>query len=491
MKLISRIFLASLIGLVLAFGFAFWFLDLFTRPILDQVLLLVLPAAAFGYLGFFALDLSWRRFKESLKISISTAEVLAFLRVNRAGFLLAILFFFIYFYVALQLNPAHVDTVDNFLDADNSSWMHRLADPGGHKIEMRGPHPFAYLILRPFGLLLYFFTRDVFLSAILLNTLAGALCVFLTWFYFKRHTQSTIYALLIASLLGMATSHFFFGSVVETYIFSALLLITFFVLLQRNESSLGGLVFASLITFGITLTNFVQTWLGFVVSRPRIKEIIRFSGLVISFSVIFSLVQAALYPSSKLFFLPSDAQAEEEFAFSPFNEPSWRVIGRVVLLIRTIFLYTVVAPQPYVFTTEVGGTFPRFNFFKIAPEIFSYSSYHGWTNLLIIVWAIILFLAGLLFLIDLFRTRKIDIRLSFIFCILFNFILHLYYGYEPFLYSPDWAYALIFFVGVSFSRFSTHKIFQVGLTIFLLFLLINQWQFFNYIFTVIAPFMNR
>jgi hypothetical protein len=295
---------------------------------------------------------------------------------------------------------------------------------------------------------------------------------------------------LIASLLGLSTSHFFFASVVETYIFSALVLIVFCVLLQKNESSIGSLVFVSVITFGITLTNFVQTFIGFVVSRPRIKEVIRFAGLAISLSVIFSLVQAALYPSSKLFFLPAGAQAEEEFTFSPFHQESWRVIGRILLLIRTVFLYTVVAPQPYVFTMEVGGTFPRFNFFKIAPEIFSYSSYHGWTNLLIIAWAMILFFAGLLFVIDLFRTRKVDIRLGLLLCILFNFALHLYYGYEPFLYSPDWAYALIFFTGLSFSRFSAHKIFLAGMTIFVIALLINQLQFFNYVFTSIAPFMS-
>ena len=94
-------------------------------------------------------------------------------------------------------------------------------------------------------------------------------------------------------------------------------------------------------------------------------------------------------------------------------------------------------------------------------------------------------------MLDLLRTRKVDIRLGLLLCILFNFVLHLYYGYEPFLYSPDWAYALIFFIGLSFSRFSAHKIFLAGMMIFLLSLLINQWQFFTYIFAAIAPFMNR
>jgi hypothetical protein len=246
----------------------------------------------------------------------------------------------------------------------------------------------------------------------------------------------------------------------------------------------------SLITFGITLTNFVQTFIGFFIARPRIKEVIRFAGFTLSLGVIFSLIHAALYPSSKLFFLPSDAQAEEEFSFSPLGEPSWRIIGRIILLVRTIFLYTIVAPKPYVFTAEVGGTFPRFNFFKIAPETFSYGSYSGLGNLLILAWALLLFSAGVLFVIDLFRKRRVDIRLALLGCLLFNAALHFYYGYEPFLYSPDWAYALIFFVGLSLASLAGQKWIQAGMGIFVLALAVNQIQFFQFIFHTIAPFLK-
>jgi hypothetical protein len=479
-----------LIGFAIAFGFDFLFLNLSDRLIVDQVLLLFLPTLALSYLIFSFLETPHTFFQIPKRIFPPFNEVLSFIRANKDGIIIALLFLSVYFYMGLKLNPAEMDTVDNFLDADNSSWMRRIADPEGSSLEMRGPHPFAYLIFRPFGSLLTFFTQNFSLSAILLNTLAGALCVFLAWFYFKRQTQNSIYALLIAGLLGLSTSHFFFGSVVETYIFSALFLIIFFVLLQKNEQQIGALVFVSLITFGITLTNFIQTFIGFFVSRPRIKEIFQFAALPLSLGIIFSLVQAAWYPSSKIFFLPSDAQAEGEFTFSFFQEPSWRVLGRVLLLIRTFFLYTVVAPKPYVFTAEVGGTFPRFNFFKIAPETFSYSSYDGFGNLLIVTWLLLLCSAVLFFVIELFRTRKVDVRVGLVLCILFNFILHLYYGYEPFLYSPDWAYALIFFVGLSLAPLAGNKIFQLSLFVFLLGVALNQFHFFNFIFNVIFPYLT-
>jgi hypothetical protein len=80
----------------------------------------------------------------------------------------------------------------------------------------------------------------------------------------------------------------------------------------------------------------------------------------------------------------------------------------------------------------------------------------------------------------------VDVKFGLVLCILFNLVLHLYYGYEPFLYSPDWAYALIFFVGLSLAPFAGNRILQTGMLIFLLGLVLNQWQFFTFIFDVVA-----
>jgi hypothetical protein len=266
----------------------------------------------------------------------------------------------------------------------------------------------------------------------------------------------------------------------------------------------------SLLTFGITLTNFVQNFIAFLVSqtlkvshpthqsdktqktfRILLLSIFRFTALTISLGILISIIHAAWFPSSKLFFLLSDAQAEEEFAFSIFQEPVWRAVGRVLLLIRTILLYTVIAPQPFVFGKEVGGTFPRFNFFKIAPETFSYSSYNGLGTLIVLAWAILLFAAGVFFLWKLILTRKVDMSLALGLCVLFNFALHLNYGYEPFLYSPDWAYALIFFVALSLGPLAKNRFFQSGLLVFLILLAYNQFQFFQFIFKTIAPFIRQ
>jgi hypothetical protein len=414
-----------------------------------------------------------------------------------------LIFLAVYTTIGLKLNAPNIDTTDNYLDADNYSWMQRISAPDGYNLEMRGPHPFAYFVFRPLGWLLNVFTKNYGLSAILVNTLAGALCVFMAWMFIKRQFQDSIYALLIASLLGLSTAHIFFSSVIETYIFSAAALIGFVLILQKRTDSMSAPVAVSVITFGITLTNFVQNFIGFLVSlfehqpgeaqknfKVSVMRIFSFTALTLSLGIVISLIHAAWYPSSKLFFLLSDAQTEKEFAFSIFKEPAWRAIGRAILLVRTILLYTVIAPHPYVFVREVGGSFPRFNFFRITPETFSYSSYNGLGTLLVTAWAVLLLAAGALFLWNLIRTRKVNLSMALGLSVLFNFALHVNYGYEPFLYSPDWAYALIFFVALSLAPLAKNRFFQSGLLVFLILLAYNQFQFFKFIFETVAPFIH-
>jgi hypothetical protein len=95
-----------------------------------------------------------------------------------------------------------------------------------------------------------------------------------------------------------------------------------------------------------------------------------------------------------------------------------------------------------------------------------------------------------MFLVNLVRTRKVDLSLTFALCILFNFLLHINYGYEPFLYAPDWAYALVFFVSFALAPLAKNRAFQGGLFVFLVALAYNQMQFFQFIFETIAPYLK-
>ncbi len=483
----KKFFLAVCTAFGLSFGFNYFFLNLTNRPLVDQALALFFLTAALAWV----IHLAWsgaepfhlRRYS-SLSLNVGS------LRENAPGLLLALFFFVFYLWFGSQMRDFNMRQVDNVFDSDPASWVHRIASPDLAGKEMRGPHPFAYFIFRPLGWFLNFFTRDPFLSAMLLNALAGGACVFLAWLFIKRQFQSVAYALLIAGLLGMSTSHLVLGSIVETYIFSAFALILFCVILQSNPPSLAPLVASGALTFGITLTNFVQNAIAFLVARPRWREIVRFAGWTVAIAFILTYLHAAWYPSSKPFFLMSGIQNEGKFFAELLDAPEWRIKGRILLLARTILLYTVVAPNFHVLREEVGSTLPELRFFKITPGTFHYGGYDGWGDALAAVWALLFLTAAVAFAWNLARDRKAGLSFAFALCLAFNFALHMIYGEEPFLYSPDWAYALVFFVAFGLSPFRNNRYFQAGFLTFLAVLAYHQWQFLRAVLQTLLPYMN-
>lgn len=414
-----------------------------------------------------------------------------FARENLAGLILGGMFTLGYTALSFTFNHPGLDQTENFLAIDNFAWMGRLANPDGTEIEMRAVHPFAFFIFRPLvWLLSLLFNGDRYAATLLLVPLTGGLCVLLVYLFIKRWSGSETYALLTASLLGASTAHLVFGSFVESYIFSAAALLLFFLLLLEEKTHLFALVAVGTLTFGITITNFIQSFLGYAVARPKFKSIFMFGLLASALSITLTVLHAAAFPSALLFFDPAGAGVESDYAIPLVGAPSWRVAGRAVLLVRNIFLYSLVAPQPFILIEEVGGIFPRFNFFKITPGNYSYSTYDGLGTVLVLAWGLLLLAAGLVFLWKLLRARKFDLTAAFPLVILFNFGLHMTYGYEPFLYAADWTYALVLFVAASLSDFGKQRWFQIILLVFVALLMVNQWNFIHTMLAAISPFFK-
>jgi hypothetical protein len=145
MKLPLKLFVIILLAFTIAFAFNFFFMNLSERALIDQIFLVAFSTAALGYLIFSFLGNAAGQGNESVPLAakkkFNGTAVLSFLRENVYGFVLALIFFAVYTYIGLRLNSPKLDTVDNYLDADNSSWMTRIAAPNGYNFEMRGPHP--------------------------------------------------------------------------------------------------------------------------------------------------------------------------------------------------------------------------------------------------------------------------------------------------------------------------------------------------------------
>lgn len=489
----------SLLTVILAFIFALALIVLALRypNIFDYTRFTLTSASSAIFIAAWVLSSAWLAWtvktldERGWSACLQATRAFIFARKNMLGLLLAGMFTLGYTALSFTFNRPGLDQTENFLAIDNFAWMGRLAEPNGTNIEMRAVHPFAFFIFRPIvWLLSMLFNGDRYAATLLLVPLTGGLCVLLAYRFIKRWSGSETYALLSASLLGASAAHVVFSSFVESYIFSAAALLLFFLLLLDEKTHFLALVAVGTLTFGITITNFIQTFIGYVVARPKFKSIFMFGLLASALSITLTVLHAAIFPSALMFFDPAGAGVESDYAIPLIGAPAWKVIGRALLLVRNIFLYSIVVPQPFILTTEVGGVFPRFNFFKITPGSYSYSSFDVLGKLLVVAWLLLLLAAGLAFVWKLVRTRKFDLTAAFPLVILFNFALHMTYGYEPFLYAADWTYALVLFVTASLSDLGKQRWFQVILLVFIALLMVNQWNFIHTMLEAISLFFK-
>jgi len=443
-------------------------------------------------MGLALLSQSWSAFllNKLDQINWRDSRFIFWIKRNLPGLMLAFAIVVTTFALAIPFISTDSGAVDNYFDTDSVDWIQRLSAETENLLQLRSVHPFAFLILRPpTWLLSLFLNGNKFYAAILLNSLASGLCVYLTWLFFKRRTQNTAYSLLIAALLGLSNSHLILSTFLETYIFSAAALIAFLLLLESEDTSLKQLVPASLLVFGITITNFVQTCILYFMNPGRRRSFLLFAAVVVVIAIFAAFVQDIIYPSNDPFFIPSNLLGEKAYGFNFFEAEPRLILSRVNLLARHIALFDVVAPRPLILTKEVGCTFPCLQTFYKYRGVYVISSYIGFGSWLARSWFAALLLAGVFYLQSLLKSpQKPYLQSALILTVLFNFLLHMFYGDDPILYSPDWTYAVVFFFGISYENIASKKWFQALLLVFLSCLLVNNLDLFRKTLEAISPF---
>ncbi len=389
------------------------------------------------------------------------------------GIAIAAFFFVVYFIFASIFNRPAFDVDDIFFDSDGLLWRTRFTTEVYRDYYWRSVHPFALLLIRPLVALVSFFLKgDKLSGAFVLIAFSGALCVFLTWFFVKRTVGNSLYASLIASLLGASAAHLVFGSLIETYIFLAAVIMIFLVLLLK-DTSLFVLILTGLVSFGITITNFVQTVIALIFVRRDLKQWIKYMMIVGALAIPLALLNNFIYPNSQpYFFIPSGLSKEAGNTFTPSA-------GRGLAAVRVMFFHSIVAPDPLILREEIP--FLKVWIFKADPmRLSEYRTSLG--TFVAYDWLALLFLGGFLFLKDL---KKVDNRFpfAFILILLFNFMIHLRYGKDLFLYSTNWVYALILFLAFAWKELADKRWFQIALLGFLVLLLANNSRL---IFTMLS-----
>jgi hypothetical protein len=421
---------------------------------------------------------------------LKQTRLFKFTQENRPGIWLSAFFLFTYFVFAESINFPQFRTLDQYFDTDISVWLQRLTSPVRQDVSMvRAVHPALLLYLRPLVWFISLFLHGDRLHAIfVMSSMAGAGCVLLTWLIMKRVSGNTAYSLISAGLLGASASHLLLSSMFETYIYSALALLFFVFVLQNGSTSLRATVPLGILVFGITVTNLVQACILYLFKFPRLKVIVKYVLLVVLVTTVLNLLQVWLYPKAQSLLVPSSILYEQRYVFNPFDF-SWRAIGRFTLTLRALLLYGVVAPTPFILTREIGSDVPNFRTYQIMLGEFHVAGYRGLADVTVKFWIVLAGIAGLLFLLSFFKSPKQQfLALSLLVCLGFSLALHLVYGDDPMLYSPDWVYALVLFVALGLQRWADRKGLQILLIIFLILLITTNLGLIRQIMAVSAPF---
>ncbi len=398
------------------------------------------------------------------RMGFRQSHIVLFLEKYGLGLLLAGIFFALYFPLAVTFNQPVFDVDDIFFDTDGLLWRTRFTTNAVRDYYWRSVHPFVLLLIRPQVAFISFFLKgDKLAAAYVLTALAGALCVFLAWSFVKHKTGNSVYAALIAALLGTSAAHLVFGSLLETYIFLAVLALAFMVFLLKDQP-FWMLVVTGLASFGITLLNFIHMAIAFIFVKWNFKEWVRYGLVVGVLAVSLTFLNNFVYPDSQpYFFIPSSLNAETENTFMPS-------VGRAFAVGRVMLFHSVVAPDPLLLEEEIP--FVKVWMFKADPmRLSEYET--GLGTFLVMIWLGLCLLGGILFLKN-FKVQDNRFSFAFILIMLFNFLLHLRYGKDLFLYAANWTYALVLFLAVQWSELSGRRWFQFILLAFIFLLLFNN-----------------
>lgn len=412
------------------------------------------------------------------------------------GLYASIFFFLIELVISRALNHPALETRAVLFEADAGPWMTILASPESAPIN-RSVHPLSLIIVRPLVRLVSGMMGEHYaLGGMLVVSLAAAACVFMAWLFVKRATDSKTYAFLFAILLGSTASHLLFGSLVENYIFGAAALIFFFLLIQSNDSRFSSLVPAGLLLFGVTITNIAQGIIALFFNRFGVKRLVRYALCVFAFGILLTLTTGILYPKSQtFFFVPNEIAFEFSFVNSTdgnlsdpmrLSEPD-SIRRKLNVVSRSVLLYGAVGPKIIEAVSE-KPPFPTIDIKTFDLRAGKLASYKGLANFPLVLWLLLVMSALVLFVKNARTSRHLSLMLGLLGAIGFNFLMHLFYGTELFLYTPYWVYAFVLFIALAFSDFSKNHWLHWGLAVTVLAVMVNNFNFIYSILRALAPF---
>jgi hypothetical protein len=265
-------------------------------------------------------------------------------------------------------------------------------------------------------------------------------------------------------------------------------LIFFLLLIQAKENRFSILVPAGLLVFGITITNIAQSVIGLFFNKFGFQRLMRYCILIITAGVALTVLTSALYPNRQtFFFVPGDIAFETNFVKPVYDSPAERLIERFKIVSRTMLLYGVTAPRPIEVIANKPPR-PTIDLKTFELRTHTFASYKGLANISLGLWLMLLTGSFLFFVKGLRSSPHLPLMLGLLGSLAFNFLLHMNYGTELFLYTPFWTYALVLFIALAFADLAGKKWFEAFLAVFVIVLMTNNFWFIFTILRGLAPF---
>ncbi len=423
-------------------------------------------------------------------LKLRVTKLFAFIKENLPGVYAGGMFFLINLIIARALNHRAFNYNSVLFETDAGPWMSILGSPNGDAIN-RAVHPLVLITTRPLIRLLGSFMGEHWnLAPILVVAAMSGLCVLMAWLFVKRATGADTYAFIFAVFLGSTSTHLLFGSLTENYVFGMTSLIFFFLLIQAGETRFSRLVPMGVIVFGITITNIAQTAIGLFFNKFGFWKTVRYCFFVIIFGVTLTVFTSAFYPNMQtFFFVPADLAFEGNFVKPAAEAPAANIMEKFQVVTRTMFLYGVVAPDPLIVISQKrNDPFPTIDLKTFDLRERKLASYKGLQNIPLALWLMFFIGALISFAKNARSSPHLPLMLGLLGSLAFNFLMHMVYGTELFLYTPYWTYALIFFAALSYAPFANKPWFEFLLAIFIIILIMNNVQFIFVVLRALAPF---
>lgn len=386
-----------------------------------------------------------------------------FTQQSRERLTLFFIFFCVYTFLGMCISYATTFETNLFFGADNYRAFLDIAviEDNHYRIQV---HPLFLILVQPITLILNGIVNDAKMSVILLESFAGACSVVFLHKILQELNVEEKLKRVFAAIYGCSFSLLIYSSVPETFILTGLSLISFwyFILKAVKEKRYDKyvkilLVFFGIVSFGMTLTNYVAFVLGYALLLlicfeklgDQIKEFFRLNIIIGILVLILCFLQKFIWGHCPIFVKSIIkgllGQGYEETMYMNFSVS----LEKTAVWFKEIFTNSFISQNVSWKGTGVDA-------------YIGFESYGILQILVVTVLVGILFLSVASFVKTLLKKGWDDIKkYEFVLMLAFveNCLLHYIYGSrEAFMYTPHFLYLLLILGAVGLNEIRAEKL---------------------------------